>query len=225
MRTKGIWVLLVAMVVSSHGAFAQSRGRTEGAQAPSSWFVRMGVLAAIYHSSAEIATSGLTIPGATATVSNNTTLMFDLGYDVTKAFSIHVMGGIPPKPTVTAKGAVAFLGDLGAVRYGPMVFTGVYHMPRVRGWRPYVGAGGVYAIILHEHDGAVSDLIALNNWGFALQVGVERALRDNLDLFVDVKEAWLAIDAHGTLGGGVPVTARVALDPSVVSLGVKVRFR
>jgi outer membrane protein W len=45
------------------------------------------------------------------------------------------------------------------------------------------------------------------------------------ELFVDFKEAWLAVDTHGKLAGGVPVTARVVLDPSIVAIGVKFRFR
>src|SRR6185503_6450397 len=120
------------------------------------------MLDAIYHPSATIAMSGQAIPGATATVSNNVTMMFDFGYEITKAFSIQLMGGIPPKPTVTGERTVAALGDLGAVRYGPVLLTGTHRMPRMRGWRPYVGAGVAYAIILKNHDRAVSDLDVLN---------------------------------------------------------------
>jgi outer membrane protein len=207
-------------------ALAQSNdGGAEHAHLTSPWFVRIGMLDAIYHPRATIATSGQTIPGATATVSNNVTLMFDLGYDITKGFSIQMTGGIPPKPTVTGERTVASLGDLGAVRYGPVFLTGTYHIPRRRGWQPYLGAGAVYAIILDDHDRAVSDLVVLNNFGFALQGGVERSIADNLELFVDFKEAWLAVDAHGKLAGEIPVTARVILDPSVVAIGLKFRFR
>ena len=219
------WLIVTALAALPAHALAQSDDRGEGARPLSPWFLRIGVLDAIYHPSATIATSGQTIPGATATVSNNVTLMFDLGYDITNAFSVQMMGGIPPTPTVTGERTVASLGDLGAVRYGPVFLTGNYHIPRWRGWQPYVGAGAVYAIILDDQDRAVSDLIVLNNWGFALQGGVERSIADNLHLFVDFKEAWLAVDAHGQLTGAVPVTARITLDPSLVAVGVKVRFR
>jgi outer membrane protein len=224
---KGIRCLIVAAAIlwSPPHAIAQSSDRVEPVQVTSPWFARIGILDAIYHPSATIALSGQTIPGATATVSNNVTVMFDLGYDITKAFSIQLMGGIPPKPTVTGERTVASLGDLGAVRYGPVVLTGNYRMPRRRGWRPYVGAGAVYAIILDDHDRAVSDLVVLNNVGFVLQGGVERSIANNLELFLDFKEVWLAVDAHGKLVGGVPVTARVILDPSVITIGVKFRFR
>jgi outer membrane protein len=223
---KGIWYLILAVILCSPPhASAQSSDRAEPERLTSPWFVRIGLLDAIYHPSATIAMGGQTIPGATATVSNNVTMMFDLGYEITKAFSVQLMGGIPPKPTVTGERTVASLGDLGAVRYGPLVLTGTYHMPRWRGWRPYVGAGAVYAIILDNHDRAVSDLVVLNNVGFVLQGGVERSIANNLELFFDFKEVWLAVDAHGKLAGAVPVTARVRLDPSVIAIGVKFRFR
>jgi outer membrane protein len=226
-REWGIRRLIVAAAVtlSPLHAIAQTTDGAEHARPTSLWFARIGVLDAIYHPSATIATIGQTIPGATATVSDNLTLMFDLGYDVTENFSVQMMGGIPPKPTVTGERTVAALGDLGAVRYGPVFLTGTWRIPRWRGWRPYVGAGAVYAIILDNQDRTVSDLVVRNNVGLVLQGGVERPIANNLELFVDFKEVWLAVDAHGTLAGGVPVTARVTLNPSVVAFGVKFRFR
>jgi outer membrane protein len=222
----GIRCLIVAAAIlwSPPHAVAQSSDGADAVQLTSPWFMRIGMLDAIYHPSATIALSGQTIPGATATVSNNVTVMFDLGYDITEAFSIQLMGGIPPKPTVTGERTVASLGDLGAVRYGPVLLTGNYHMARRRGWRPYVGAGAVYAIIFDNHDRAVLDLVVLNNAGFVLQGGVERSIANNVELFLDFKEVWLAVDAHGKLAGGVPVAARVRLDPSIVAIGVKCRF-
>jgi len=224
---KGIWYVIVAAAVlwSPPHAMAQTSDWAEPERLTSPWFARIGMLDAIYHPSATIALSGQTIPGATATVNNNVTMMFDLGYEITKALSVQLMGGIPPKPTVTGKGTVASLGDLGAVRYGPLFLTGTYHIPRRHGWRPYVGAGAVYAIILDDHDRAVSDLVVLNNVGSVLQGGVECSIANNLELFFDFKEVWLAVDAHGKLAGGTPVTARVRLDPSIVAIGVKFRFR
>ena len=227
MHLKRIGCLIVsaAFLSSPPHVLAQSTDTAEDARLTSPWFTRIGVLGAIYHPSATIAMSAQPIPGATASVSNSVTLMFDLGYDITESFSVQMMGGIPPKPTVTAERTVASLGDLGAVRYGPVFVSGTYHVPRKRKWQAYVGAGVVYAIILDDHDRAVSDLVVLNNFGFALQGGVERSIANNIEFFVDFKEVWLAVDAHGQLAGGVPVTARVLLDPSIVALGVKFRFR
>jgi hypothetical protein len=96
---KGIRCLIVAaaILLSPPHALAQSNDEgAEHAHLTSPWFARIGMLDAIYHPRATIATSGQAIPGATATVSNNVTLMFDLGYDITKGFSIQMTGEIPP---------------------------------------------------------------------------------------------------------------------------------
>src|SRR5262245_30005952 len=151
------WLVIAAVIVSSPPALAQSDDREPGHQQASSWYARVGVLDAIYQPSATIATSGQAIPGATADVSNNLMLMVDISYDVTQASSIQMMVGTPPNPTVTGEGTIASPGDLGAVRYGPVFLTGTYQARRV--CRPHVGAGVVYAIILPNHDRAVSDLI------------------------------------------------------------------
>lgn len=187
----------------------------------SRWFVRLGVVGAFYHSSATISTNGQVLPGATAQASNNRTLTFDIGYDITKNISASVMSGIPPKPQITGEGTVASLGVLGKVRYGPMFFTGYYRLPKVGRFRPYLGGGAAYAIIFKEFDGSVTQLSVHNNWGSVLQGGAEYKLNKKFDLFVDFKEVWLSVNAQGQLSGNVPVRARVKLDPSLVSVGIK----
>jgi outer membrane protein len=189
------------------------------------WFARIGVVAAAYHPGASIRTSGQVIPGGTASASSNFTTTFEVGYDVTKNITASMCVGLPPKPHIDGRGTVAPLGTLGKVRYGPAIFTGYYRFPKVAGFRPYAGGGAAYAIILKEFDGAVTQLNAHNNWGSVLQGGVERKLTRKLDLFVDFKEVWLSVNAEGFLGGNVPVKARVKLDPSLVSLGIKFHFR
>jgi NADH:ubiquinone reductase (H+-translocating) len=187
------------------------------------WVAGIGSINAFYHSGATIATSGQTIPGATANVSNNYSLMFDVRRYIAKGLSLSLMAGIPPKPTITGQGSVASLGELGKVRYGPAILTADYHLPKLLAFRPYVGAGTAYAIILKEHDAAVSQLGVHNNWGFVLEGGAEHHLSQNLALFVDVKEVWLAVNAHGLLDGVAPVTAHVNLNPTIVSVGIRFR--
>ena len=189
------------------------------------WFARLGLAAAAYHPGANIATNGQVIPGGTSSASSNFSTTFEVGYDVTKNISASMFFGLPPKPHIDGRGTVASLGTLGKVRYGPAIFTAYYRFPRVAGFRPYAGGGAAYAIILKEFDGAVTQLNAHNNWGSVLQGGVERELTEKLDFFVDFKEVWLSVNAEGFLSGGVPVKARVKLDQSLVSMGIKFHFR
>ena len=210
----------------------QSVDEAPGAAAPAGggprtqrrWFARVGALGALYHSHATIATNGSVIPGATARVSSDVTMGFDIGYDLSDHFAVMLMGGIPPTPSVIGEGSVSSFGRLGSVLYGPVFLTGVYRLPEWRGFRPYVGGGVARAIILKNKDGAVTDLKVHGNWGGAVQAGVEYRLNHRTELYVDYKRLWLYVDAGGRLAGA-PVRARVTLDPDLVSVGVKFHFR
>lgn len=149
------------------------------------------------------------------------TVTFDLGYEITRNVSVSVTSGIPVKPHVTGEGAAESLGMLGKVRYGPALFTGYYRFPKVGRFRPYVGGGAAYAIIFKEFDGSVKQLRVHNNWGSVLQGGAEYEVNSKYTFFIDFKEVWLAVDAQGVLSDGVPVKARVKLNPSLITIGVK----
>ena len=184
-------------------------------------FTRVGLLVAPYHSSATIATNGQRLSGGTAEASNNVSMTFDLGYEITHNISVSVTSGIPVKPHVTGEGAAAPLGILGKVRYGPMIVAGQYHFPKIGRITPYVGGGAAYAIIFKNFDGSVKNLRVNNNWGSVVQGGAEYELNSKYTLFVDFKEVWLAVNAHGLLSDGTAVKARVNLDPSLVTVGIK----
>jgi outer membrane protein W len=115
----------------------------EAATKWSRWYVRLGYAGAFYHSGASIATNGQLFPGATAKVSNNATVIFDIGYDLTKDLSVQLFSGVPPKPHITGEGTVASLGVLGQVRYGPMVFSAIYRLPATGNFRLYLGGGSL----------------------------------------------------------------------------------
>ena len=187
------------------------------------WFVRVGAIAALYNSSATIAMAGQNIPGATAYARNNVTPILDVGFDMTKSFAVVMMSGIPPRTAVDGRGTVSALGNLGAVRFGPIFLTGLYRFPEVVGLRPYFGAGVAEALILKNYDGAVSGLKVHDNSGFVLQAGVEYQFSPSWAAFVDYKRLWLALNANGALESA-PINARVTLNPNLVSAGVRFSF-
>jgi outer membrane protein len=153
------------------------------------------------------------------------TVIVDIGYDVSDDVAAMLMIGVPPEPTITGAGAVSNLGALGRVRYGPVVLSGVYRLPRWGALRPYVGAGVAYAVIVKSHDAAVRNLDVHNDWGFVLQAGAEYQLDERWAVFADAKKVWLSVDADGHLEGGAPVKARVQLNPLLLSVGAKYHFR
>ena len=190
----------------------------------SRWFTRIGFMVAPYHSSATIAINGQAFSGATAKASNNMSVTFDLGYEITENLSVLVTSGIPVKPHVTGEGAAAPLGILGKVRYGPAIFSGQYRFPKIGRFWPYVGGGAAYAIIFKNFDGSVKNLQVNNNWGSVIHAGTEYEVNSKYTVFVDFKEVWLAVNAHGVLDDGTDVKARVKLNPSLISVGIKFRL-
>jgi hypothetical protein len=123
---------------------------------------------------------------------------------ITKNIPASVTSGIPPKPHITGEGAVASLGMLEKVRYGPLLFTGYYRFPKTGRFRLYVGGGASFAIIFKEFNGSVEQLRVHNNWGSVLQGGAEYQLNSKYTLIIDFKEVWPAANAHGVLSDGAP---------------------
>lgn len=184
-------------------------------------FTRLGFLVAPYHSSTTIATNGQLLSGGSAKASNNMSVTFDLGCDVAKNISVSVTSGIPVKPHVTGQGAAGPLGILGKVRYGPMLVTSQYRFPKIGRFRPYAGGGAAYAIIFKNFDGSVKNLKVHNNWGSVLQGGAEYEMNSKYKFFFDFKEVWLSVNADGALSDGTGVKARVKLNPSLITVGIK----
>lgn len=193
--------------------------------APSRWYGRVGGVAAFYRPGARVALGGQSVPDSSVDVTTDYTLIFDIGYDVSDRVSAQLTFGVPPRPSVTGSRAIAPLGALGEVRYGPVIVTGLYRLPRLGPVRPYAGLGGAYVVVFKAYDGSIADLKVHNDWGFVLQSGAEVPVSRRVALFADVKRLWLSVDADGEIAGGVPVDARVRLDPTLVSAGLKIRLR
>jgi outer membrane protein len=113
--------------------------------------------------------------------------------------------------------------NLGSFWVFPPILTLQYHFDPVGGIKPYVGAGVQY---IHFFDGGVNDVggakIKLDDaWGFALQGGVDVELGKGWYLNADVKKVWLDTDASW---GSTGYTAKVDVDPLIVSAGLGYRF-
>lgn len=219
-------LLIAAALASAPAPLAEPAPptRTE-TPAPSRWYGRVGGVGVFYRSGARVALGGQDVPDSSVEVSNSATLTFDIGYDISDDFSVQLMTGVPPRPSIAGARAITVFGEVGQVRFGPVVLTGLYRLPRVGPVRPYVGLGGAYAIIFRSNDGSVSRLRVHNDWGFVLQAGAEVPVSRRLALFADVKKIWISVDADGSAPGGIPVDARIQLNPILVSAGLKVHFR
>ena len=95
-----------------------------------------------------IATSTGLVLGTSASVTNGTTVLFEIGYDLSPDTYITLVAGIPSTPDLNGTGTVGQLAKLGTARCGPAILTAGYRIPIPGKLQPYVGAGVAHAIIL-----------------------------------------------------------------------------
>jgi len=221
---KAFFTVLSLAILLASSSFAQSpSSNTKDAELAKLW-VKLGGVGIFYHSSAAVSAMGSRVPGGTAFIADQATATFDLGYDLPKHISVSLMGGVPAKPALYAAGTLASYGRLGSVTYGPAVASAHYHFFQSNVIQPYVGGGLAYAIIFSNHDAVLHSLKVKNNFGSAVQAGVDCQFTKKLGAYVDFKQLWLGVDASGNIYGIVPATARVTLNPTLLDVGLKYRF-
>lgn len=217
-RMRSVIMAFAPIVLGSLAAPASSQEFDRG------WFVRTGPLGVVFDSGATVSVGGGVVPGGNATADDNLTLSFDVGYQFNDRFSVMLTGGIPPTADLHGQGSLYGAGYLGSATYAPSVLAGQYWFetgnPK---FRPYIGVGVNYTIILDTDDGAIGGLKVDNAWAPVLQAGVESAINDKLGVYFDVKKLWLDTKAIGTVGG-VAASADVTLDPWLIGAGISYRF-
>jgi outer membrane protein len=191
--------------------------------APLSWYVHAGLGGIILSESARMTAVGNPVPGASIAIDPQLTPVVEVGYFLTPNIAVSLTGGLPPKINVHAKGSIAGLGVLASAVYGPSTLTAHYHFTEFGAFQPYVGAGIAYMKVFSTKDRALANTKMDDTFGLALQAGVDIMINRNWGMFFDLKKAFLKTDASGILGG-VPIRAKVTLDPVVVHSGVTYRF-
>jgi outer membrane protein len=103
----------------------------------------------------------------------------------------------------------------------PPVVTLQYHpLPAAR-VSPYVGAGINYMLFYSGKDENGFKVKLDDGFGYALQAGVDVAVKGPWSLNADVKKVWFQTDAK--INGGA-LKAKVNLDPIVASVGLSRKF-
>lgn len=190
-----------------------------------SWWIRAGAAWVDFDEKVDLSAAGSAVPGANASVKNNSTVLLETGYRLSPSWSLGLTVGYPPTTTLTGTGSVTAVGKVGEVHYAPAALTLQY---RIDVWSrygiyPYVGAGVTYVRVFSSTDGNVSNFHADSAWGRLLQAGVEYKISDSWGLFLDIKKFVVSTTATGNLGPA-PVTASVRLDPLVTTAGVMFHF-
>lgn len=215
--------IAACILLLSAPAYAADGSKNEDGNSFEHWFVRAGPAQVIYHDGATIAVKGATVPGASLKIKDNTTVELEGGYYFNPNVSVSLTAGVPPTLSLYGRGPLDGL-KLGRVTYGPAVAAMQYHLTALGSrFEPYVGAGVGYAIVLKDHDRAIKGLHVANPVGVTLQGGVESMVTRRFAIFADVKHIYFGTSARGTFQGS-PATARVRLDPTIVSAGVSLHF-
>ena len=161
--------------------------------------------------------------GGDVDIENQIVPELDISYFFTENFALELILATTPHDVAAEATALGDV-DLGDVWLLPPTLTAQYHFNPRGDFRPYVGAGINYTIFYNEDEGPVASAIDYSNeFGFALQAGVDVPLNDTWFFNVDVKKVWLGTDV-GIQAAGTTVNADVDIDPLIVGVGVGRRF-
>lgn len=199
--------LIGAMLGLSGGVMAQSSSE-EG-----NWLVRARVLSLM---TSQLNTAALpTVPTDSLKVSDKVLPEIDISYFFTKNIAAELVLALPQKHEVKVSGS-----SLGHFTQLPPTLTAQYHFNVTPQVKPYVGAGMTY---LRAWNNELADgmKVRQDNFGVAMQAGVDFKLDKNWSINLDVKKIYMNVDVNSSAGQRVTT---IHLDPLLVSAGVGYRF-
>lgn len=160
--------------------------------------------------------------GGSARTSDDQVPELDFSYFFTKHIAAELILATT-KHTVEVKGSTAGDLDLGTMRIIPPVLTLQYHFLPDGRFSPYVGAGVNYVIVADKSTGrSVNNVSYSNEFGFALQAGVDYRINDRWSFNVDVKKVFVDTDIR--VNDGTIKADGTDLDPLIVGVGFGYRF-
>jgi len=182
------------------------------------WLVRFGAV----NVSPNDSSTGLTGVGPTATVgvSDNTQAFVNFSYMLKENIAIEVLAATPFKHDIVGTGALSALGKVGETKHLPPTVSVQYHFSPTNNIRPYVGAGINYTTFFSEKaTNTITSLELDDSFGLAVQAGVDIDINKDWFFNADIRKISIETTATTDLG-----TSEVTIDPTVVSLGVGMRF-
>lgn len=111
--------------------------------------------------------------------------------------------------------------DVGSAWVLPPTLTLQYHYTDLPWAKPYVGAGINYTIYYNQEPGAMNNIDIKDDFGFALQAGVDVPLDERWSFNLDIKKLYVDADAEWNNG---TVQADIDLDPWIIGTGIGYRF-
>ena len=185
--------------------------------------LKLGGAGILFNSSGKVSLGGQRVAGADVKLSDNATAIFEGEYYFRRDISLSLTVGVPPTLSATGEGTLAPLGKLGSVEYGPGAVLAKYHFGGLGRLQPYLAGGATRMLIFGQTDGAITNLKIHPAWGGAVQGGADYMLDPHWGVFASVSHLFLQTHGEGSFSG-LPVQAKIALDPNVVIGGLTYRF-
>lgn len=217
MKTTGLLLSLLTSLLAST-ALAQSATSSASLNLPTAGdFMIRGRMIGILPDES----SSVTPIGGKANFSNEVVPEVDFSYFFTDNISAElILAAAKHDAKVTGSVAGASV-DVGSAWVVPPTLTLQYHLTSIEGIKPYVGAGVNYTMYLDEDPGSQKSLKLDNDFGYALQAGVDVPVTEHWAWNFDVKK--LYVNSNGSWNGGA-IKANIDLDPWVVGTGIAYRF-
>lgn len=174
---------------------------------------------------------GIGVPAGTDTAADtNYVPTLAIEYFVSPNFSLETICCVTQHDVVGSAGPLAGAGLVSNANIVPATLTLRYHPLPGAAVSPYVGVGPTYFIFIDEKPGAATVGLGAtrqhlsDEFGFALQAGVDVPLGERFGLNIDAKRYFVSTTARWFAGNTEVLRTRHELDPWVVSAGVSYRF-
>jgi outer membrane protein len=195
------------------------------AAAQSPWMIRVRALGVLPDASAKFNVNGVPLNGASVNITDTLVPELDITYFFPPNIAVELILGTTPHG-VRGTGVLANQ-PIGRVWLLPPTLTLQYHFTNFGPFKPYVGAGVNYTVFYGEKSrGIFTNFDVKNQFGFALQAGIDYMFDQHWGVNLDVKKLWLEPNAKATIpsAGNALVTGKVKIDPWLVGVGITYRF-
>ncbi|MFG1228649.1 OmpW/AlkL family protein [Xanthobacter wiegelii] len=216
-------LLVLLYVFSLSPAAAQSYDSGMSAENFRRWLIHADVVDVLTNESAKVSVGNVPVPGGSVSMADNPTATFDVSYFLTPNFAVNVYTGYPPRAHIKGAGPLASFGTLASANYGPLTVSGEYHFLGLGAFKPYLGIGVTYAIFLNVDDAALQNVSVDNAFGPAFKIGLDYDVSEQWTIHSYIQQIILSTDVNATVNG-IPASARVKINPTIVGIGIGYRF-